>query len=128
MEDVRFFGGDYGIWTRTPSPSWQFTAVDAYFEGQRVAAIRETAAGLTLVRPHFRRVPTAIAIDEGSPDNMWVKDARMEEIQGPAVMIALYGVHRNQINFEGAVCRNVPVFAQFREGGRSLRVRRRFTR
>lgn len=118
MEDVRFFGGDYGIWTRTPSPSWQFTAVDLYFEGQRVAAIRETAAGLTLVRPHFRKVPTAISIDEGSPDNLWVKDARMEEIGGPAVVIALYGVHRNQINFEGAVCRNVPVFAQFREGGK----------
>src|SRR5258708_10231912 len=29
MEDVHFYGGDYGIWTQTPSPSWQFTAVDA---------------------------------------------------------------------------------------------------
>jgi len=56
MEDVRFFGGQYGIWTRTPSPSWQFTAVDAYFEGQREAAIREFMAGLTLIRPHFRNV------------------------------------------------------------------------
>jgi hypothetical protein len=44
MEDVRFFGGQYGIVTRMPSPSWQFTAVDAYFEGQREAAIRETSA------------------------------------------------------------------------------------
>jgi len=33
MEDVHFYGGDYGIWTQTPSPSWQFTAVDATFEG-----------------------------------------------------------------------------------------------
>lgn len=63
MEDVRFFGGQYGIWTRTPSPGWQFMAVDAYFEGQREAAIRETAAGLTLVRPRFRKVPTAVTID-----------------------------------------------------------------
>ena len=40
MEDVHFYGGDYGIWTQTPSPSWQFIAVDATFEGQRVTAIR----------------------------------------------------------------------------------------
>ena len=67
MEDVRFFGGQYGLWTRTPSPSWQFMAVDVVFEGQREAAIRETMAGLTLVRPHFRNVPTAISIDDGWP-------------------------------------------------------------
>ena len=89
MEDVRFIGGDYGIWTRTPSPSWQFTAVDAFFEGQRVAAIRETMAGLTLIRPTFRRVPTAISIDAGSPDELWVRDAHMEDITGPAVVISL---------------------------------------
>ena len=63
MEDVRFFGGQYGIWTRTPSPGWQFTGVDLYFEGQTGAAIRDRAAGLTLVRPHFRNVPTAVSID-----------------------------------------------------------------
>ncbi|HEY9139642.1 MAG TPA: glycosyl hydrolase family 28-related protein, partial [Bryobacteraceae bacterium] len=33
-EDVHFYGGRYGIWTRTPSPGWQFTVIDATFEGQ----------------------------------------------------------------------------------------------
>jgi hypothetical protein len=116
MEDVRFFGGDYGIWTRTPSPSWQFTAVDAYFEGQRVAAIRETAAGLTLVRPHFRKVPTAVSIDAGSPDNLWIKNGRMEEISGPAVALGQEDVPRNQINMEGVVCRAVPTFVLYPSG------------
>ena len=54
MEDVSFYGGQYGIWTQTPSPGWQLTLVDAAFEGQREAAIRERAAGLTLIRPRFR--------------------------------------------------------------------------
>ena len=45
-EDVRFFGGKYGIITRTPSPGWQFTLVDTTFEGQRVAAIQSE------LRPH----------------------------------------------------------------------------
>ena len=120
MEDVRFIGGTYGIWTRTPSPSWQFMAVDAYFEGQREAAIRERAAGLTLVRPHVRRVPTAIAIDEGFHDELWVKDGRFEEVTGPAVIISLEDNPRTQINMEGVVCRGVPVFALFRESGKRI--------
>ena len=35
MEDVRFFDGDYGIYTTKTSPSWPFMILDAYFEGQR---------------------------------------------------------------------------------------------
>ena len=37
-EDVRFVGGEYGIWTGTPSPGWQYTLLDARFEGQRRAS------------------------------------------------------------------------------------------
>jgi sugar lactone lactonase YvrE len=120
MEDVRFFGGQYGIWTRTPSPGWQFTAVDAYFEGQREAAIRETMAGLTLIRPQFRNVPTAISIDAGYPDELWIKDGRMEDIAGPALIISLEQNARTEINVENVVCRRVPVFAWFRESGKKV--------
>ncbi len=120
MEDVRFFGGQYGIWTRTPSPSWQFMAVDTYFEGQREAAIRERAAGLTLVRPHFVRVPTAVSIDAESHDELWVKDARLEDVTGPAFIIGLEDNPRTQINMEHVVCRDVPAFARFRESGRMV--------
>jgi sugar lactone lactonase YvrE len=120
MEDVRFFGGQYGIWTRTPSPSWQFMAVDAYFEGQREAAIRETAAGLTLVRPQFRKVPTAVTIDAGSFDDFWIKDGRLEDVSGPAFVIAMEDNARSQTNMENVVCSRVPVFAQFRESGKKV--------
>ena len=117
-EDVHFYGGRYGIWTRTPSPGWQFTLVDASFEGQREAAIQEGAAGLTLVRPRFRNVPTAIAIEPGFPDELWVKDARMEDISGSAVTISLENNPRTEINMENVVCSHVPTFALFRESGR----------
>jgi len=120
MEDVRFFGGRYGIWTRTPSPSWQFAAVDAYFEGQRDAAIRERAAGLTLVRPHFRKVPTAVSIDAGYHDELWIRDGRMDDVSGPAVIISLEENARTQINMENVICRNVPTFALFRESGKKV--------
>jgi sugar lactone lactonase YvrE len=120
MEDVRFFGGQYGIWTRRPSPGWQFTAVDAYFEGQREAAIRETAAGLTLVRPLFRKVPTAVTVDPGSYDDFWIKDGRLEDVSGPAFVISMEENARSETNMENVVCARVPVFAQFRESGKQV--------
>jgi len=119
-EDVHFVGGEYGIWTGTPSPGWQYTIVDASFEGQRRAAIREHEAGLTLIRPRFTGVPTAVDIDEGTPDELWIKDARLDDVAGPAFVISFEGNPRTEINMEGIVCRRVPVFAAFRESGRRL--------
>jgi Pectate lyase superfamily protein/SMP-30/Gluconolactonase/LRE-like region len=119
-QDVHFFGGQYGIWTGKPSPGWQFTLIDATFEGQREAAIREHEAGLTLIRPHFKNVPTAIAIDPEYSDELWVKDGRMENIGGPAVIISNENNARTEINMENVLCRSVPVFAAYRESGRRV--------
>jgi hypothetical protein len=119
-EDVRFVGGEYGIWTGTPSPGWQYTLLDARFEGQRRAAIREQAAGLTLIRPQFRDVPTAIEIEAGRPDDLFVKDALFESVTGPAVIVSLEESPRTQINLENVACRAVPTFVLFRESGRRI--------
>ena len=118
IEDVRFFGGRYGIWTSKPSPGWQLTVIDSAFEGQHEAAIREHEAGLTLIRPRFLHVPTAVAIEPGTADELWVKDARLEEVSGPAFVFGVERNPRNEINIEGVNCRTVPVFAELRESGR----------
>ena len=119
-EDVHFHGGKYGVRTGMPSPGWQFTMVDATFDGQREAAIREHLAGLTLIRPEFRGLPAAIAIDPDFSDELWIRDGRMEDIAGPAVIISAETRARTEINMEGVVCRRVPVFAAFRESGRTV--------
>ncbi len=119
-EDLHFHGGRYGILTRKPSPAWQFTLIDSSFDGQREAAIRENEAGLTLVHDEFRNVPTAIKIDAHYSDQLWVKDARFENISGPAILIGNENSRMTQINLESIVCRRVPVFARFRESGRQL--------
>ena len=119
-EDLHFFGGRYGILTRKPSPAWQFTLLDSTFDGQREAAIRENEAGLTLVHDDFRNVPTAVSIDPHYSDELWIKDARLENISGPAIVIGNENSRMTQINMENIVCRHVPVFAQFRESGRQL--------
>jgi hypothetical protein len=119
-QDLHFYGGQYGIWTRKPSPGWQFTVIDATFEGQREAAIREHEAGLTLIRPQFKNVPTAITIDPHYSDELWVKDGRMEDITGPAVIISNEKSARTEINMENVVCRKVPIFAAYPESGRRI--------
>ena len=119
-EDLHFFGGRYGILTRKPSPAWQFTLIDSTFDGQREAAIRENEAGLTVVHTEFRNVPTAISIDPRYSDQLWVKDARFENISGPAIVISNENNRMTEINLEGAVCRRVPVFVRFRESGKQL--------
>ena len=119
-QDLHFYGGQYGIWTRKPSPGWQFTIIDATFEGQREAAIREHEAGLTLIRPQFKNVPTAISIDAQYSDELWVKDGRMENVTGPAVIISNENSARTEINMEGVICRKVPVFVAYRESGKHI--------
>ncbi len=119
-EDLRFYGGDYGIITKRPSPSWQFTLLDSGFEGQRKAAIESQEAGLTLVRNQFRNVPTAISIDEDHAEELWMKDCRLENISGPALIISNEKNAQTEINLENIVCARVPVLARFRESGKTV--------
>ena len=119
-EDLRFYGGSYGILTGKPSAAWQFTLIDSLFEGQRKAAIREHEAGLTLIRDTFRNVPTAIEIDPHYSDQLWVKDCRFENISRAAIIISNEKSPLVEIGVENAVLQNVPVFARFRESGKEV--------
>ena len=45
LEDVRFYGGEYGIISSRTSPGWPMMMVDTYFEGQRKAAVYSKEVG-----------------------------------------------------------------------------------
>jgi hypothetical protein len=119
-EDLRFFGGAYGILTAKPSAAWQFTLVDSVFDGQRKAAIREHEAGLTLIRDTFRNVPTAVEIDRDYYDQLWVKDCRFENISGEAIIISNEKSLLVEVGVENAVLQDAPVFARFRDSGKTI--------
>jgi hypothetical protein len=119
-EDLHFYGGRYGIFTEKTSPAWQFTLIDSVFEGQKEAAIREHEAGLTLIRDTFRHVAKGIDIDEGYPDQLWVKDSRFENVSGPVVTISLEKSPLTEVGFENAVLSNAPVFAKLRDSGKEV--------
>lgn len=119
-EDLHFHGGRYGILTEKTSPAWQFTLIDSTFDGQRESAIREHEAGLTLIRDSFRDVPKAIDIDEGYPDQLWVKDCRFEQIADAVVTISKEQSPLTEIGFENAILANAATFAKLRESGKTV--------
>ncbi len=120
VEDLHFHGGQVGIITKRSAPGWPILVIDCTFEGQSEAAISCDEAGLAVVRPHFKNVPTAISIVPDKPDELWLSDARLENITGPALIISNQNNARIQINARNIVCRNVPVLAKFRETGKTI--------
>lgn len=114
MEDVRFFGGDYGIYTTKASPGWQFMMTDTYFEGQRKAAIRTQEAGLTIVRMQAKNVPSVIDINPNYIEKLFMEDCRFENVSGPAIVVSEGDNASNQISLKNIYCSNVPVLINYR--------------
>ncbi|MES2172447.1 MAG: glycosyl hydrolase family 28-related protein [Pseudomonadota bacterium] len=120
MENVHFQGGRYGIVTEKTSPAWQFTLLDSSFDGQRDAAIREHEVDLTLVNVAIRNTPVGIEIDRGYSDSLWGKDVRFENVSKAAVIISNEKNVFTQIGFDNALAVNSPVFARFRDSGKTI--------
>jgi hypothetical protein len=121
MEDVRFFGGDYGIYTFKPSPGWQFMMVDTYFEGQRKADIKSQESGLTIVRMTVKNVPTVIETNPNFYEKLFMEDSRLENITGPAFVISNENNAYTQISLRNIDCKNVPVLATYRISGKQIK-------
>ncbi len=120
MEDVHFHGGRYGIVTEKTSPAWQFTLVDSSFDGQRDAAIREHEVDLTLVNVAIKNTPVGIEIDKGYSDSLWGKNVRFENVSKAGVVISNEENVFTQVGFDNAVASNTPVFARFRDSGKTV--------
>ncbi|WP_311267786.1 glycosyl hydrolase family 28-related protein [Sphingobium sp. WCS2017Hpa-17] len=120
IDNVHFQGGRYGIVTEKTSPAWQFTLLDSSFDGQRDAAIREHEVDLTLVNVAIRNTPVGIEIDRGYSDSLWGKDVRFENISKAGVVISNEKNVFTQIGFENALVENSPVFARFRNSGKTV--------
>lgn len=118
MENVRFFGGEYGIYTTKPSPGWPFLMIDTVFENQKKAAIRTREGGLTILRMDVTNVPTVIDTDPRYIEKLYMEDCRFDHISGPAIRISHENNAHNQINLRNVYCRQVPILADFLESGK----------
>lgn len=119
-EKLVFRGGRYGILAEKTSPAWPFALVDATFEGQRDAAIREHEPGLTMVNVAFRDTPVGVEIDKGYGDWLWGQQLRFENVSHAAVLISNENNVYTQIGFQDVVAANTPTFARFRESRRAV--------
>lgn len=117
MHNVRFFGGEYGIYTTKASPGWQMMMVDTYFEKQRRAAIFSQEGGLTIVRMQAKDVPAVVEIEENYLEKLIIEDSRFENVKQQAIVISNENNAANQISLRNVICRNVPVIASFRRSG-----------
>jgi len=113
IEDVKFYGGEYGIYTTKASPGWQFMMIDTYFEGQRKAAIKTHEAGFTIIRMNVKNVPAVILVDQNYWEKLYMEDCRFENISGPAVEVSNENNAHMQVNIRNLICRNVPILVHY---------------
>ena len=122
LENVAFYGGDYGIYTTKASPGWQVMMVDAYFEGQRVAALRCQESGLAIVNIQVKNVPVVFDIDPNYADRLFVENSRFENVKEAIVVISNENNSNNQITFRDVYCQHVPVLAKYSRSNTETKV------
>jgi Pectate lyase superfamily protein/SMP-30/Gluconolactonase/LRE-like region len=120
FRDVHFRGGRYGIVSEKTSPAWQFMLLDATFDGQRDAAIREHEADLTMKNVAIRNTPVGIEINKGYSDSLFGMDMRFENVSKAAVLISNEGSAFTQVGFMNVVATRTPIFARFRDSGKTV--------
>ena len=120
-EDLRFYGGRYGILTEKTSPAWQFTLIDSVFEGQREAAIREHEARTDAdsrhvpQRAHRHRHRSALfrsAVGQGLPLREYLRRRRRSISNEKSPL--------TEIGFENAVLQGRADLCALRESGKTI--------
>ena len=122
MENVAFYGGDYGIYTTKASPGWPVMMVDGYFEGQRIAALRCQESGLAIVNLQVKNVPSVFIIEPNYSDRLFIENSRFENVSGPALVISNENNSNNQITLRNVDCQNVPVLASYSRSNTETRI------
>lgn len=120
LEDVRFFGGDYGIISGRTSPGWPMMMVDTYFEGQRKAAVYSKETGFAIVGMHVKNAPVAFEMAENLVDRLHVENSLWENVTEAGVKVSVVGNTFSQLNLVNVDCKNVPVLVNYLQNGKKV--------
>ncbi len=120
IQDVKFYGGEVGIYTTRTSPSWQMTMLDVVFEGQRRSCILTEEGGWVIRRAEFRRSPIGIELQPDRSDKIYMEDCRFENISEYGILESREQFSPNQLSVRNVICSKVPVFAGFRDSGKQF--------
>ncbi|MCF8352130.1 MAG: gluconolaconase [Bacteroidales bacterium] len=119
IEDLKFYGGEYGISTARTSPGWPMMMIDLYFENQRRAAVLSRNTGMTIVSMHVKDAPVAVELQQGVSDRLFMEDCLFENVK-KGVVIGVEKEAASQINLLNIMCNNVGVPVYFSPSGTSI--------
>lgn len=120
MEDLRFEGGEYGIYTHNCSPGWPFVLLDSAFLFQRKAAVATRETGFTGIRLQINDVPAAfvpLPDMESSWEKLYLEDCVFSDISDAAIQFHLENNSFNQYHLHNVFCHNVPVLIHKLDSG-----------
>ncbi|MDX2430958.1 MAG: glycosyl hydrolase family 28-related protein [Bacteroides sp.] len=119
IEDLKFYGGEYGISTARTSPGWPMMMIDLSFEGQRKAAVLSRNTGMAIVSMHVKDAPIAVELQHGVSDRLFMEDCLFENVK-KGIVIGTEQETASQINLLNITCNNVDVPVYFSPSGESI--------
>ncbi|GHU83467.1 hypothetical protein FACS189415_5810 [Bacteroidia bacterium] len=120
IENMKFYGGNYGIMSGRTSPGWPMMLVDAYFEGQRKAAILSREVGFAIVNLYVKNVPVAFEMQEDIVDRLHIENSYFENVTKAGIIVSIEGNSFSQLNLQNLYCKNVPVLALYLQSGKKV--------
>ncbi len=119
IEDLKFYGGEYGISSSRTSPGWPMLMIDLYFEGQRSAAILSRNTGMSIISMQVNDVPVAVELQHGVSDRLFMEDCLFKNVK-KGVVIGVENEAGSQINLLNITCQNVDIPIHFTSGGKNI--------
>jgi hypothetical protein len=120
IENMKFYGGEYGITSGRTSPGWPMMMVDTYFEGQRKAAVLSREAGFAIVNMHVKNAPVAFEMQEGKVDRLHIENSYFENVSKAGVVVSIEDNSFSQLNLLNVYCKNVPVLVSYLQSGKKV--------
>jgi hypothetical protein len=118
IENIKIYGGDYAINSGRTSPGWPIMMVDAYFEGQRKAAILTRDVGFAIVNMYVKNVPVVLEMQENTSDRLHIESSYFENISKTGIIVTKENNSFSQLNLLGVYCKNVPVLVYYGQSGK----------
>jgi hypothetical protein len=119
IENLKFYGGEYGISSSRTSPGWPMLMIDLYFVGQRRAAVLSRNTGMAIIAMQVDNVPVAVELQEGVADRLFMEDCLFKNVK-KGVVVGVDNQAGSQVNLLNVICQNVEVPVYFTASGKSI--------
>ncbi|MCR5703101.1 MAG: hypothetical protein K6G85_00655 [Eubacterium sp.] len=121
IEDISFYGGQYGIISTKCSPGWPFVMVDCRFSNQTKSAIHSREVGWNVIRTYCKHTSNFIEVEEGYFEKIYIENSIFEDMNC-ILDIALDQNSLTQVNMKDCQLKSVENVAEYQDSGRNVPV------